>query len=1325
MTASTTVLICLLSYLFLSFFFTYNYAADQIYYSNRPTSQMTKPFVYQLASGAPVALSIKYFDNTGDYDNVYHFIPDNPSAKSNFTMRFYVDGFSNIAWSALLTSLVSGWNSVSKCGVLVKSSLSSSRESTTSQNSTFFNTPLSISNSDKFNCVVSANFAKAGLFEVLVTPKSNYEEGVYLFEYTPVAGLTADQSLFQAELVVYSKTTFTKLVGNPVVDPNSLLEIQVAQPSIIDPTNPPNLDNETSTSYIPLRDNFGMNAIVSSAVSNKMNLIYTWQVMRVYKLNTAIIDVMPKTNYLGKSNTLQAMYQQNSLGYSSLVLSQDKILYADTAYKVVASVYSSSKTLIARKIKYLRTPLDFSPVLSTVGTVSPTIVNFTDPLTFKVTSNFKYSDNSDATNLQFAFGYLDTSLIKSSDVMSFSNLDNVPYSTIMQGFVRVTDYSTSKIISSYLPPSYALGENQKSWKTLLFVKDLSFGNVKTYALNGVIVKPVALEEIYRFVLPSAFMSVSIPQLKGVVGFTRKSYQSTANSTLIDLVQRRLFAVIQNKLATMTENDTDKLADLARILDIWAYNAKKTMANMVNTDGDAIFTLLYNFISMIKKDANQNKYTGDVTSKLPLGMKDGTVLDILTSLLSSWMKVSQFKSKTASLVKMLSTSIVDSISPSEERRYSTDSIVFSIRKDYASNFNGTTLTTDSSYHSVVMPTVSVFNSTKGLYGTEFVTYLENPNNSTSSSGGNITSDVISLRCINPSGDYFPLSELTDPIVLNFNLSIANISNPDLLVCKYWNETVSDWLSNGCTRTALLTYGDYYVVECSCDHTTQFATFVEFPTSTTNLTLAQKQAYYILWGFDIGIGVIFVIVSLIMLLLICIFRNSQPVKAKYIAPFVGMTSIFLESLLSYVVKSSLMIGFTATNSTNISFYLNTITYCSAVIISVAFAETGEDLASTDHFLKEFVRFSIGRIVQESLNSDTSKQIFTSSIYTIVTSSFMGAILLFSLVAVSLIFIVDLIYAFAVEYRKPYIDTSEISGTLVEMSESQSSSAFSTDSNSNSKKKFKDLESFKKAKDITMSSMYKFFVQDDPLFFRCESLLFIFCLGVLLISYVFGIVGLGFFTLTGKALSTSESAFETSLVMDIIRLVLSVVYFVLYILVFGDLSLLIYIFKYRKYRVSSTSGSTSFSSESRYDNELQEILNDGLAYSLFEKFTVKEFSKENLLCYNSLQELEDEKQFYQKDLENQVKMLEEIIEKYLTQTSSFEVNIPSNTRKNLINLIKSKEGLTKENVKKSLESLKSDILVNLTDTFSRFTTSQSYEFWTQIKEEKERLMARNKMV
>ena len=157
MTASTTVLICLLSYLFLSFFFTYNYAADQIYYSNRPTSQMTKPFVYQLASGAPVALSIKYFDDTGDYDNVYHFIPDNPSAKSNFTMRFYVDGFSNIAWSALLTSLVSGWNSVSKCGVLVKSSLSSSRESTTSQNSTFFNTPLSISNSDKFNCVVSAN----------------------------------------------------------------------------------------------------------------------------------------------------------------------------------------------------------------------------------------------------------------------------------------------------------------------------------------------------------------------------------------------------------------------------------------------------------------------------------------------------------------------------------------------------------------------------------------------------------------------------------------------------------------------------------------------------------------------------------------------------------------------------------------------------------------------------------------------------------------------------------------------------------------------------------------------------------------------------------------------------------------------------------------------------------------------------------------------------------------------------------------------------------------------------------------------------------------
>ncbi|KAG2383422.1 hypothetical protein C9374_004093 [Naegleria lovaniensis] len=858
------------------------------------------------------------------------------------------------------------------------------------------------------------------------------------------------------------------------------------------------------------------------------------------------------------------------------------------------------------------------------------------------------------------------------------------------------------------------------------------------------------------------------QLKGIMGVTQRMYQY-GDIQVVDQIQRALFTRIQTMISNMTVQDTSKMVDIARIIEMWSYNATNSVKLMAAD----------------MSNASNNRVTGNNVDSMPLGMRDSSIFSSLASTLSNMIPLSGMKSQTPSLVKLFSSTIVDSLSPSEEKRLTTSSLYFTIRKDYAANFNGTSITDDSeNANGVLMPSISLFNDTAGLYGTELVTYLENPNPSTTNNGtATIQSSVVSLRCINAAGNYLPLSGLSEPLVLTFNVSATELDKPNATVsCKYWNETVSDWKEDGCQLTSKVKISNCYILSCSCDHTTQFATFVEF-TSYTNYTTEQKTAYYILWGFDIGIGLLFVIVSATILILIIIFKDSQPVKAKYIAPFVGMTSILLESFLSYIVKASIMIGLTA-SGTNTPFGLNTITYVSSIIVSVAFCVTvltfviqvvryqlmrrmyafmSDENLDDQHVDKKisfyrwisskklyvtsvvfisvlifviFAGLSLGRIGQEVAQSNYASQSFTSTIYTIVTSSIMGSILVMSLVTVIIIFLFDLLYCLIYEYRaKPIVDTSiqvpsydASTASTIELSDISSGEK-------STKKKLLDDFYIKKAKDLTLSSMYRFFIQEDPLFFRVETLLFILCLGVLLTSYIFGIVSLGFFISTNSALDTSTSAFNKSLIMDIVRLILSVVYFVLYVLVFGDLSLLVYIFKYRSKHArnlktmeraydrsaESLESGDSFASS---HNELHEILQDPLALRLFEKFTVKEFSKENLICYHQLVELYTIHKLREKESTEQVKLLEGFIGKFLTAASAFEVNIPSHTRTSLLKTVKEKQNVNSQQILKALDSLKGDLIQNLSDTFSRFVTTKSYQYWVKIKLEKQQLMNANKL-
>nr|CAG4710153.1 unnamed protein product [Naegleria fowleri] len=1334
-------------------------------------------------------------ENSGYYnDNTIHVlnIPDNNNSSLTLSVSY--------KWTPLIPALMpsSILSNVTKCGV---------KESAVLQQQQ----PLV----EYFRCETITR--SASNTTIVVTPKNsaNFTEGVYLIQLEPTPAmqlLTGISGIIaQFEIIVYSSDGLSEILQKPIPmlkPPNSELFVNISIPpiSVIDPSSPPSLDTLTGQPFIPMGlTNFALTARLGGwNIPKGVTLRYNWSFLRIVSNSLGALDLMSRRNSSRPSNfynTLQPLTQENSLGFSSIVLSQDKDMELDALYKVSCFVTDLKNRIIAKSSIYLRTPRDFNLQFPTLPPMSvfPQIATFTQLFKFSG-QNVVYTDSViPNSNVLYAYGYLDPLIVSS---LSLSDLrdkfSDIPMSQLMTAAIRVTDFSTNSVQYAYLPPSFRQIPGQMaptnssdfnsisySYKhqLVMFVKDVNQSFTKIFLLqDAVCVIPTNLNSVLTFIEQKS-ASFSPMQLKGIMGMTQRMYQF-GDIQLVDQIQRALFNRIQSMISNMTVQDTGKMLDISRIIEMWSYNATNSVRLMAADSANTILSTFSKFFSLLRTDASNNRVTGNNVNVMPIGMRDSSIFSSLASTLSNMIPLSEMKSQTPSLAKLFASTIVDSLSPSEEKRLSTSSLYFTIRKDFAANFNGTFMDSDDS-NGVLMPSTVIFNDTAGLYGAELVTYLENPNPSTNNGTSKIQSSVVSLRCINSDGNYFPLSGLSDPLVLTFNVSATELEKPNATVsCKYWNETVNDWKDDGCHLTSQVKMSNYYIISCVCNHTTQFATFVEFSSNSfINYTTEQKTAYYILWAFDVGIGLLFVIVSATILILIIIFRNSQPVKAKYIAPFVGMISILLESFLSYMVKASIMIGLVSSGS-NTPFALNTINYISSIIVSVAFCVTvltfviqviryqllrrmysfmSDENMNDKHVDKRisfyrllsskklyftsvivisilifviFAGLSIGRVGQELAQSDSSKQSFTSVTFTIVTSSVMGFILVVSLVSVTIIFTCDLLYCLIYEYRaKPIVDTSiqvpsynASTQSTIELSDT-STSKMEGDSNPKKKKLLEDFY-IKKTKDLTISSMYRFFIQEDPLFFRAESLLFILCLGVLLASYVFGIVSLGFFISTNTSLDTSNSAFSNSLIMDIVRLILSVVYFVLYVLVFGDLSLLVYIFKYRRnaWNVSHNERFYDQSVESlesgACQNELFEILQDQLALRLFEKFTVKEFSKENLICYHQLMELYTIHKLRELECAKQVKLLENFIGKFLTASSAYEVNIPSHTRTSLLKTVNEKQSVDSQQILKSLDSLKGDLIQNLSDTFSRFITTQSYQFWVKIKQEKQQLMNANKL-
>ncbi|EFC37583.1 predicted protein [Naegleria gruberi] len=183
------------------------------------------------------------------------------------------------------------------------------------------------------------------------------------------------------------------------------------------------------------------------------------------------------------------------------------------------------------------------------------------------------------------------------------------------------------------------------------------------------------------------------------------------------------------------------------------------------------------------------------------------------------------------------------------------------------------------------------------------------------------NIVELRRL-VDGEYDPLSELQNPIILSFpffnNLTIFNSNFTQNFTCRYYNTTTSGWRTNGCK----LVGKDDKFITCSCDHTTSFSAFVEYypittdpttdPNNPTNST-SPTNKNTALKALDSGLVIFKIVISGILLLLIVsvmvgliIFRKMQPVKSRYIFPFVGLIALFVDLAFTGIASKAATIN-----------------------------------------------------------------------------------------------------------------------------------------------------------------------------------------------------------------------------------------------------------------------------------------------------------------------------------------------------------------------------------------------------------------------------------
>jgi hypothetical protein len=225
-----------------------------------------------------------------------------------------------------------------------------------------------------------------------------------------------------------------------------------------------------------------------------------------------------------------------------------------------------------------------------------------------------------------------------------------------------------------------------------------------------------------------------------------------------------------------------------------------------------------------------------------------------------------------------------------------------------------------------------------------------------------------------------------------------------------------------------------------------------------------------------------------------------------------------------------------------------------------------------------------------------------------------------------------------------------------------------------------------------LIRYFIDNDPLYFKIETILIVIVVFLVILVYSIGIA------------SVIETSSASSPIV-IARTTIQILLMISEIVAFGGF---IFIISLKNY-ISSGSVVHGLEEKDEEDvNEMVQLLRNEFGYQIVFEFCQKELSLENVLLWKDLEKINA----MVNDEERKV-ALQQINELYIKSNSERELNIDFKRRKAFLSYLELKDPTTEE-IENAIRILYSACLANLAvDTLKRLKGTKLYESYLEVKE------------
>lgn len=624
---------------------------------------------------------------------------------------------------------------------------------------------------------------------------------------------------------------------------------------------------------------------------------------------------------------------------------------------------------------------------------------------------------------------------------------------------------------------------------------------------------------------------------------------------------------------------------------------------------------------------------------------------------------------------------------------TETYQLSVKKEKGFTIGGTTVSTGDIQ--VNVPRNISLLSSEQEYVVQSISFNQTFNPYKFTSRQNFSTPIVDFE-IKQGETKVKLSNMDYPLEIVLNKEIEKENSSFRFECRFMDEsTNSSWFTKGCW---LYEEGESSII-CHCTHTTSFSAMIIYDPAAPN---KASDGLYIT---SIIINSLLAVISVTLLIITFLWRKKQPVKSRFLAPYIGLGAIVVECILNGIIRNSLLI---AANNARDYRGINSIAYLiltivNPLVILSLFIYFWQMLRY--FFLKNL--YAIMDIEKRNLKKIRFLKMLSSQLLYVILGSLVVVAVCTYFVVISILEATNVIKpnAASTVNALSFSVMSLFLGALIVVTFIWDCTVILSRKLWRRDRKMDegnaDLAYFNKI----FSTMVNHFKSDDPLMFRIESIFMVCAIFVMTVSYIVGIT------------DRFDSRASPNSAAKIIEFLFDIMYLSLRIMAFGGLSTLVRLVQRTKLHREHEDYATlkQYMSElktgtSTIESQLQNLLRDEYGYLAISTYAKKEFALENIILWKRLEDVRSDNITASED--KRKKMLQDLYDDCIANGSPYECNIPSKVKKNYRALLGRTDDVSAADAEEMFLNVSNELLVNICDTFTRFSVSPEYAQFMAVR-------------